>query len=264
MFHLHSLLKMKMEKSSFMKLQVKNKNFLRRIKISKKFKIIKLIVATVVISLGMSIFVYADKSNTIKLEQNRQKNEEQSIQSYQNLLSYIDGQKKKDLNVLCLDTKKAVVNLSDSYAGAYIDESGDLIVNVIDDSTEIYTEIIDASRDSSVKYRKVKNSLETLNSAYTELCCYLGKAPYYRVLLSETNNTIIVYTESEEQCKEFVKEAFEDVSIITIIAETNGIKDCASVYAGAGLTCVATGGVGTVGFCCQRTLIDGTTTKGIV
>lgn len=172
--------------------------------------------------------------------------EAESIVTYQNLLSYL--QEANTNAVSARSNTSAPKGLCAAYGGAYLDEDGNLVVNVTDACAAIQSELSKASQSNTVKYNVVSNSLEVLDAAYSKLIARLGSAPYFKVILSETKNTVEVYTDGDlNACAAYVAELV-DMSFITLIQEDDAFTDCALLHAGDGITCLETAGAGTVGF----------------
>ena len=183
--------------------------------------------------------------------------EEESITAYQNLLTYVEA----DSRNAALETS---TGLREVYGGAYIDEAGALVVNVTDDSAVIQSELIQACKSDAIKYKIVANRLIDLTAAYTELISHLGDAPYFKVVLSETKNTIEVYTNQDiATCADYVTELV-DGSLVTLFREAETFTDCAILRAGDIATCDESNSWGTVGFPCYWENSDGTRYTGFV
>lgn len=205
--------------------------------------------------------VYAENMEVSKSEQQRQYNEDIGIQAYQNLLSYLSADSGNSVSALQEQNADTDIGLRDTYAGAFINEAGFLVVNVTDVSEEIQNELQTATADASIQYQLVENNLNTLNSTYVELSSRLGAAPYFEVVLSETNNTVEVYTEDEiELCQGYIADIV-DISTVTIYQKANTFEDCATAHMGDELVCINTTGRGSVGFPCTK---NATGEKGIV
>lgn len=122
--------------------------------------------------------------------------------------------------------------LADVYAEAYINENGNLVVNLTKSSPLLQAELLRAAATGTVLYNVVRYDLKTLNEIYTQLTMCLYEAPYFSVVLSETNNTVNVYTDQAvEACEAYVS-SITDVFAVTIIEEENVFSDCAYVRAG--------------------------------
>ena len=205
--------------------------------------------------------VYAENIESSKAEQQRQYNEDIGIQAYQNLLSYLSADSRNAVSALQEQNADTDIGLRDTYAGAFINEAGVLVVNVTDVSEEIQNELQTATADAPIQYQLVENNLNTLNSTYFELSSRLGTAPYFEVVLSETNNTVEVYTEDEiELCQGYIADIV-DISTVTIFQKENTFEDCATARMGDELVCINTTGHGSVGFPCIQ---NATGKKGIV
>lgn len=196
--------------------------------------------------------VYAENIEVSKSEQQRQYNEDIGVQAYQNLLSYLSADSGNAVSALQEQNADTDIGLRDTYAGAFINEAGFLVVNVTDVSEEIQNELQTATADAPIQYQLVENSLNTLNSTYFELSARLGAAPYFEVVLSETNNTVEVYTEDEiELCQGYIADIV-DISTVTIFHKANTFEDCATARAGDNMYCVESNGWGTFGFPCTQ------------
>lgn len=188
--------------------------------------------------------------------------EAESVTAYQNLLAYLQ---EENINVVSARSNvSAPKGLCEAYGGAYLDEDGNLVVNLTDASAAVRSELSQASQSNTIKYNVVSNSLEVLNAAYSKLITRLETAPYFKVVLSETKNTVEVYTDHDlNVCAAYVAELV-DMSLITLIPEDDAFTDCALLHAGDDLACLETAGAGTVGFPCSVDYGNGIKYTGFV
>ncbi len=222
--------------------------------IKKRWISIALLLTFIVLSLIMPSFA---QSKPLTEEELRQYNQDMSVQAYQYLNNYLT----ECANQACMQLDDTGSALAAVYAGAYIDASGNLVVNITDTSENVRKELQTATKDVQIQYRLVKYNLETLNEIYGILSSRLGEAPYFQVVLSETNNTVEVYTEQEtNSCIDYIS-SIADISAVTVIQEKNEFADCATACAGDTLNCIETAQGGTVGFPCTQ---NSTKKKGIV
>lgn len=101
----------------------------------------------------------------------RQQNQEISIQTYQHLTEYL-SEHIRQTDVRMDDASRT---LAEMYAGAYIDELGNLVVNITDTSAPVREELQTATEDPQIQYRLVQHNLQMLNEIYMVLSSYLGK-----------------------------------------------------------------------------------------
>lgn len=117
-------------------------------------------------------------------------------------------------------------NLSEVYAGAYINEDNLLVINVTDASDGIKEEIKSASENSDVIINKVKFSLSEIDGAYEKLVGNMENAPYFKVTVSEKDNTVYITGESAEDCNRYILENGYNPEMITVAEGQNTVVDC--------------------------------------
>ena len=210
------------------------------------------------ILLTLSVVIPSAAQSELPAEEDlRQQNQEISIQTYQHLTEYL-SEHIRQTDVRMDDASRTLAGMD---AGAYIDEPGNLVANITDTSAPVREELQTATEDPQIQYRLVQHNLQMLNEIYMVLSSYLGEAPYFEVVLSETNNTVEVYTDQNpDLCMEYIAN-IADVSAVTVIQENNTFEDCATVCAGDTAVCIETAQRGTVGFPCTQ---NSTGKKGIV
>ena len=166
------------------------------------------------ILLTLSVVIPSAAQSELPAEEDlRQQNQEISIQTYQHLTEYL-SEHIRQTDVRMDDASRT---LAEMYAGAYIDELGNLVVNITDTSAPVREELQTATEDPQIQYRLVQHNLQMLNEIYMVLSSYLGEAPYFEVVLSETNNTVEVYTDQNpDLCMEYIAN-IADVSAVTVI-----------------------------------------------
>lgn len=117
-------------------------------------------------------------------------------------------------------------NLSEVYAGAYINEGNLLVINVTDASDCIKEEIKSVSGNPDVIINKVKFSLSEIDGVYERLVGNMENAPYFKVTVSEKDNTVYITGESAEDCNRYILENGYNPEIITIVEGQNTVVDC--------------------------------------
>ena len=121
--------------------------------------------------------------------------EEKSIAEYQQLISFFD-----DINE---DDTKCDIQYPEYYAGAYLDDNGELIVLVTKDSPNISKDIINATSNKKIKIEKASVSLNELREEQYRI------ADRWMELYNDINNGNIIAT---EELKNLVY-SFEGVGI---------------------------------------------------
>lgn len=168
---------------------------------------------------------YAEKQK----EEQRQANEEIGVNAYQKLNAYLANKNAEVQTAEQADAENDTANLFAVYAGAYINDEGNLIVNITDTSDEIQDELAQATDNAPIAYQIVEKSLAELQEAYGILSAHLTEAPYFEVVLSETKNTVEVYTEEDINiCTAYV-EKLVNLSAVEIIPKKNQFTDYTKV-----------------------------------
>lgn len=117
-------------------------------------------------------------------------------------------------------------NLAEVYAGAYINGDNLLVINVTDASDCIKEKIKSASGNSDVIINKVKFSLSEIDEVYEKLAADMENAPYFKVTVSEKDNTVYITGESAEDCNRYILENGYNPEIITVVEGRNTVEDC--------------------------------------
>ena len=115
-------------------------------------------------------------------------------------------------------------NLADVYAGAYINGDNLLVINVTDASDGIKEEIKSASGNPDVIINEVEFS--EIDKAYEKLVGNMENAPYFKVTVSEKDNTVYITGESAEACNRYILENGYNPEIITVVEGQNTVEDC--------------------------------------
>lgn len=117
-------------------------------------------------------------------------------------------------------------NLSEVYAGAYINGDNLLVINVTDASDCIKEKIKSVSGNSDVIINKVKFSLSEIDEVYEKLVANMENPPYFKVTVSEKDNTVYITGESAEDCNRYILENGYNSEIITVVEGRNTFEDC--------------------------------------
>lgn len=117
-------------------------------------------------------------------------------------------------------------NLSEVYAGAYINGDNLLVINVTDNSNGVKEKIKSASGNPDVIINKVEFSSSEIDGAYERLVGNMENAPYFKVTVSENDNTVYITGESAEDCNRYILENGYNPEIITIVEGQNTVVDC--------------------------------------
>ena len=117
-------------------------------------------------------------------------------------------------------------NLSEVYAGAYINGDNLLVINVTDASDCIKEKIKSVSGNSDVIINEVKFSLSEIDEAYEKLVADMENAPYFKVTVSEKDNTVYITGENAEDCNRYIHENGYNPEIITVVEGQNTVEDC--------------------------------------
>lgn len=133
----------------------------------------------------------------------------------------IDGYKKV-LDVVSSEKE----NLAEVYAGAYINGDNLLVINVTDASDGIKEEIKSASGNPDVIIKEVEFPLSEIDGAYEKLVGNMENAPYFKVTVSEKDNTVYITGESAEDCNRYILENGYNPEMITVVEGQNTIENC--------------------------------------
>lgn len=117
-------------------------------------------------------------------------------------------------------------NLSKVYAGAYINGDNLLVINITDASDGIKEEIKSASGNPDVIINKVEFSSSEIDGAYERLVGNMENAPYFKVTVSEKDNTVYITGESAEDCNRYILENGYNPEMITVAEGQNTVVDC--------------------------------------
>ena len=117
-------------------------------------------------------------------------------------------------------------NLSDVYAGAYINGDNLLVINVTDASDCIKEKLKSESGNSDVIINEVKFSLSEIDEVYEKLAADMENAPYFKVTVSEKDNTVYITGENAEDCNRYILENGYNPEIITVVEGRNTVVDC--------------------------------------
>lgn len=117
-------------------------------------------------------------------------------------------------------------NLADVYAGAYINGDNLLVINVTDASDCIKEKIKSVSGNSDVIINEVKFSLSEIDEVYEKLVADMKNAPYFKVTVSEKDNTVYITGENAEDCNRYILENGYNPEIITVVEGRNTVVDC--------------------------------------
>lgn len=117
-------------------------------------------------------------------------------------------------------------NLAEVYAGAYINGDNLLVINVTDASDDIKEEIKSASGNLDVIINEVKFSSSEIDGAYEKLVGNMENAPYFKVTVSEKDNTVYITGESAEECNRYILENGYNPEMITVVEGQNTVENC--------------------------------------
>lgn len=117
-------------------------------------------------------------------------------------------------------------NLSEVYAGAYINGDNRLVINVTDASDGIKEEIKSTSGNSDIIINKVEFPLSEIDETYEKLVADMENAPYFKVTVSEKDNTVYITGENAEDCNRYILENGCNPEMITVVEGQNTVVDC--------------------------------------
>lgn len=117
-------------------------------------------------------------------------------------------------------------NLSEVYAGAYINGDNLLVINVTDASDCIKEKIKSVSGNPDVIINEVEFSSSEIDGAYEKLVADMENAPYFKAAVSEKDNTVYITGESAEDCNRYILENGYNPEIITVVEGQNTVVDC--------------------------------------
>lgn len=117
-------------------------------------------------------------------------------------------------------------NLADVYAGAYINGDNLLVINVTDASDGVKEKIKSVSGNPDVIINEVEFSSSEIDETYEKLVGNMENAPYFKVMVSEKDNTVYITGESAEACNRYILENGYNPEIITVVEGQNTVVDC--------------------------------------
>lgn len=117
-------------------------------------------------------------------------------------------------------------NLSEVYAGAYINGDNLLVINVTEASDGIKEEIKSASGNPDVIINEVEFSSSEIDGAYEKLVGNMENAPYFKATVSEKDNTVFITGESAEECNRYILENGYNPEMITVVEGQNTVENC--------------------------------------
>ncbi len=117
-------------------------------------------------------------------------------------------------------------NLAEVYAGAYINGDNLLVINVTEASDGIKAEIKSASGNSDVIINEVEFPLSEIDGTYEKLVGNMENAPYFKVTVSEKDNTVYITGESAEDCNRYILENGYNPEMITVVEGQNTVENC--------------------------------------
>lgn len=112
------------------------------------------------------------------------------------------------------------------YAGAYINENQLLVINVTNATDGIKEEIKSISENPDIIINEVNYSLSEIDEAYERLVGDMENAPYFKVTVSEKNNTVYITGESARECERYILENGYNPKMITVVEGQNAVEDC--------------------------------------
>lgn len=117
-------------------------------------------------------------------------------------------------------------NLSEVYAGAYIDRDNLLVINVTDASDGVKEKIKSVSGNPDVIINEVEFSSSEIDETYEKLVGNMENEPYFKVTVSEKDNTVYITGENAEACNSYILENGYNPEIITVVEGQNTVEDC--------------------------------------
>lgn len=145
----------------------------------------------------------------------------QSIDEYRKILDAVNREKENSVQ-----SDSFGKNLADVYAGAYINGDNLLVINVTDASDGIKEEIKSASGNPDVIINKVEFFSSEIDKTYEKLVGNMENAPYFKVTVSEKDNTVYITGENAEDCNRYILENGYNPEMITVVEGQNTVEDC--------------------------------------
>ena len=144
-----------------------------------------------------------------------------SVDEYRKVLDAVNREKENSVQSDSLGE-----NLADVYAGAYINEDNLLVINVTDASDVVKEKIKSESGNPDVIINEVEIPLSEIDETYERLAADMENAPYFKVTVSEKDNTVYITGESAEDCNRYILENGYNPEIITVVEGQNTVVDC--------------------------------------
>ena len=82
------------------------------------------------------------------------------------------------------------------------------------------------SGNPDVIINEVEFSSSEIDKAYEKLAADMENAPYFKVTVSEKDNTVYITGESAEACNRYILENGYKPEIITVVEGQNTVVDC--------------------------------------
>lgn len=82
------------------------------------------------------------------------------------------------------------------------------------------------SGNPDVIINEVEFSSSEIDKAYEKLAADMENAPYFKVTVSEKDNTVYITGESAEVCNRYILENGYNPEIITVVEGQNTVEDC--------------------------------------
>lgn len=144
-----------------------------------------------------------------------------SVDEYRKVLDAVNREKENSVQSDSLGE-----DIADVYASAYINGDNLLVINVTDASDCIKEKIKSASGNPDVIINEVEFSSSEIDKAYEKLVGNMENAPYFKVTVSEKDNTVYITGESAEDCNRYILENGYNPEMITVVEGQNIVVDC--------------------------------------
>lgn len=203
-----------------------------------------LLICTLLVS---SLFVTAAENTESKYNDEYFARQEKSIIEYNNLLNEIV---KKDKN-----------NLKGSFGGAFLDDNGDLIVQLTDDSSDKVKVLVEITKNEKIKTKKCKYTMEELLSIVNyindnrELLINEGIIIDKMYKDIAANKVYVFIRENNKTKEQSLKKHIKSEALEVFMSE--GIKEDHSIDLKAGGSISDDSGDSTLGFCATRSIYIG-------